>query len=108
MAGRLFDHDAVYGQTEFFHYDEATGNFAIETRQDVEPILDNNKRQQNDGDGFTPSRDMRKVGTIPLVVLQLWKDTEGLDWMNKNHAKAIRAKLNDSDWRWLRTAPGCG
>lgn len=108
MSGRFFDHDSVYGQTEFFHFDESTGDFAIETRQDVEPILDENKRRQNAGDGFTPSRDMRHVATIPNVVLQLWKDQYGLDFMNRDHWKDIRAKLNDSDWRWLRTAPGCG
>lgn len=107
MSRRLFDHDEVYGQTEFFHYDSATGDFTIETTQDVEPILDENARQRNSGDGFTPSRDMRKIATIPLVVLQLWKEKYGLDWMNRNHAKAIREKLNDADWRYLRTAPGC-
>lgn len=104
---RFFDHDPELNQTEFFHYDESTGDFAIETRQDVAPILDNNKRQWNDGDGYTPSREMRKIAEIPLVVLEKWKNELGIDWTNKNHAPAVRRLLNDPDWRYLRTAPGC-
>ncbi len=107
MSRRFFDHDPATNATEFFHYDESTGDFAIETVSDVGPILEANKRQWNDGDGYTPSREMRKIASIPLVILEKWKNELGIDWNNKNHAPAIRRLLNDPDWRYLRTAPGC-
>lgn len=104
---RFFDYDHETNQTEFFHYDEGTGDFAIETIQNVEPIIENNKRQYNDGDGYTPSRDMRKVASIPLIVLEMWKNEKGINWMDKNDWPKIKQLLNDPDWRYLRTAPGC-
>lgn len=47
---RLFDKDDFQGITEIFHYDELTGNAYIETLQNVQPILDENKALQNDDD----------------------------------------------------------
>lgn len=104
---RFFDHDAELGMTEFFHYDQATSSFSIETVQDVEPILEANKRAANDTDGYTPSRDMRKIASIPLNIVELWKAKYGIDIFNKNHEGGVRRLLNDPDWRYLRTAPGC-
>ncbi len=104
---RFFDHDAEYGLTEFFHYDPSTNQFSIETVQDVEPILEENKRALNNGDGYTPSRDMRKIASIPLNVLSLWKEKHGIDIFDKNHEAGVKRLLNDPDWRYLRTAPGC-
>jgi hypothetical protein len=33
--------------------------------QDVEPIIKRNKYLQNDGDGYSPSRELRRAASIP-------------------------------------------
>lgn len=82
-------------------------NVAVIAEQDVQAILDHNKQSQADpGRGYTPSRDLRKVAEIPLIVAELWKNTLGVDVFDKNHAPAVRRLLNDPDWLWLRSAPG--
>lgn len=106
MSRRFLGHDPVYGMTEFFHYDNDTGDFSIETVQDVEPFLDANKRAQNNGDGFTPSRDMKRIANIPNVVIEKWLNELGVNVFDKNHEPAVRRLLNDPDWRYLRTSPG--
>jgi len=103
---RFFDYDGMTGQAEFFHYNEENGAMTIETRQDVEPILNANKRAMNDGDGYTPSRDMKRIASIPLNIVELWKEKYGIDLFNKNHAQGVRRLLNDPDWRYLRTSGG--
>lgn len=98
--------DPSSASLEAFHYDEDTQRFAVETRQDVEPILDANKRAQADGDGYTPSREMRHIARIPNVVIEKWINELGVNVFNKDHAPAVRRLLNDPDWRFLRTSPG--
>ena len=80
---------------------------AVETVQDVEPILEANKAEINSGlSGYTPSGALKKVAEIPLVVYQMWLNMYGIDALNPNHKSAVRRLLNSSEWRHLRTAPG--
>lgn len=106
MAGRFLGFDPALGMADAFHYDNSADKFAVETRQDVEPIIENNKKLANLNDGFTPSREMRRIASIPLVIIEKWKTELGVDIFNKNHAQALRRLLNDPDWRYLRTSPG--
>jgi hypothetical protein len=65
--------------------------------QDVEAILDNNKAEYNNGlRGYTPSRDLRKIAEIPLLVAEDWRNRFGVDVF-----------LNSNEYLYLRTAPGC-
>lgn len=81
------------------------GVFHLHRVQDVEPILEDNKRRQNDGDGYSPSRDLRYVAHIPNIFIEAWMK-EGLSIFDENCWPAIRRRLNDPDWRFLRTSPG--
>ena len=103
---RYLGHDPALGMLDSFHYDEDTQRFAIETTQDVQPFLDFNKEMANSGDGYTPSRDMRWIAKIPLIVVEKWRAEHGIDIFNKDHHAKIRALLNDPDWLYLRTSPG--
>lgn len=88
--------------------EQADGELAFHATQDVQPILDFNKEMFGDpGRGYTPSKDMRHIAEIPLVVAEEWKNRFGVDVFNKDHAPAVKRLLNDPDWRYLRTAPGC-
>ena len=105
MTGRFLGYDPAYGLTDAFHVNNDV-DFAVETRQDVEPILDNNKRLANDNDGYSPSRELRRIASIPLVIVEKWKNEMGVDVFKKDHQAKVRALLNDPDWRYLRTSPG--
>ncbi len=72
------------------------------TWQDVEPILDRNKALQNE----PQCGDFRHIGTIPNVILVKWMNEEGanvLKMSSEEFGKFIKRKLDDPDWRWLRT-----
>ena len=94
------------GTAEIFHMDELTGEIAIERVQDVEAVIEANKRAQIAGDGFSPSRDFREIAEIPLGVVELWRTVLGVDIFNRNHWPAVKRLLRDSEWRHLRTSPG--
>jgi len=82
------------------------GDKIIERRtQDVEGVLDDNKRLYSDGDGYSESRELRRVASIPMVIVEQWM-AEGVDIFDPNSAAEIRRRLNSSDNRFLRTAPG--
>jgi hypothetical protein len=73
------------------------------TTQDVEPILERNKALQNE-----PQRSgsFRHIGTIPNVILVKWMNEEGANVLRMSaheFGRFIRKKLDDPDWRHLRT-----
>ena len=87
------------------HFDTLTGDLTIEHKQDVQPILERNKRLQNWDDGYGPSREWRRAASIPVGVIYQWLG-EGINVYDPNHEEAVRRKLNDPNYRFLRTAPG--
>lgn len=107
MQKRLLESDPVTGLTEYHHYDSATDRTVIETVQDVEPILERNKAlQSEDAGGWSPTRELRRAATIPDIVILKWRREEGIDVYDPDHWPAVKRKLNSSEYRWLRTAPG--
>lgn len=86
--------------------DDGAGGGHVHSFQDVEQMLDRNKAMANHNDGYSPTREMRRVASIPLHLMMQWKAEEGWDaWDPENHDRLAR-KLNDPDFAWLRTAPG--
>lgn len=74
------------------------------------PVLENNKALLTHNDGYTQDRSMRRAASIPFVVGLKWLNEEGWWFMDCGHdpdvAKKLAAKLNDPEWRHLRTAEG--
>lgn len=105
---KVFDYDPITGVTQYFHYDELTGGWGIESVQDVEPILEANKKLQNHE---TYSKDGIKnefwhVATIPVVIQEKWLREDGIDIYNRDHWKKVKMKLNDPDYRYLKATTG--
>jgi len=100
------DTDTDWIETRW-HPGETDDQFVVERTQDVEPILNQNKKRQNDGlDGYSPSRDLKQVASIPLVVAEQWMKADGVNWLSltgKDREKYLRKKLNDPDNAFLRT-----
>lgn len=91
------------GVTVTFHKDW-DGTIHIETAQDVEPILERNKALQTFNDGYTKSRDLARVASIPVVVIYEWMRRYGINVFDPAHEAKVRKLLNDPEWRYLRTS----
>lgn len=104
---RLLDYDPFTGVSTYHEYDPMTDRTYIETVQDVEPFLENNKRLQNDTDYSRKGikREWWHAATIPISVQYQWMK-EGIDVMNKDHWPAVKRKLQDPEWRYLKTTTG--
>ena len=86
---------------------DSSGEIVFRTQQNVAPVLDNNHVLRNHEDrGYTHSKDMRRVASIPVVLIEQWLRDDGLDIYNPDHADRLMKKLNDPDYAYLRTAPG--
>jgi hypothetical protein len=92
------------GPVENWYHAQPDGTFVIETRQDVAPIIERNKALQTANDGFTPSRDMARVASIPVVVQYEWLKRYGVNIFDREHEARVRRLLNDPEWRYLRTS----
>lgn len=82
----------------------------IKSVTDVTPILEANKAKFNTNDGYSPSRELRRVGSIPFPLIYQWLAEDGVNVLDAGHdphaAAYLMRKLNDPDYRYLRTAPG--
>lgn len=86
-------------------YDHTTDSIVVNRVQDVEPLLELNKKELNGDSMYGPQANsgMRKVASIPLVVIEKWKRELGVDVFNKDHMPKVKQLLNDPEYRWLRT-----
>ena len=84
-----------------------TGDVQIETTQDVEPMLDQNKALQND-EGYSKNgikNEMWHFASIPIVVQLQWLKKYGPvnDPMKKGNERLLFSLLNDPEYRYLKT-----
>ena len=100
---RVLDYDPVTGITQWFHYDETTGDIGLETKQDVTAVIEGTKRSFNETDGRKRWKgDVHKVASIPMTIYhELAKISN-----NFKDQRVIRKWLNDKDNRVFRTRPG--
>jgi hypothetical protein len=104
MAGKLLDYDPVTGIKEVFH--KTDNGFIIQSTQDVEQVLNHNKRMLNDDNGHYRDGNLHPVAAIPLVVLEAWRKELGSDPLAKGNRKWLIGKLNDPDNKFLRLKGG--
>lgn len=104
MSKELFSYDPMTGLQTWYE-DLGGDEFALHTVQDVAPILEMNKAKQNMGrEYYAASKDMWRVASIPATVQMKWLVEDGIDIYNADHADRVKKKLNDPDWRHLKTA----
>ena len=100
---RVLDYDPATGITQWFHYDEATGDMGLETEQDVTSVIESTKGAFNPVDERASWKgDVHKVASIPMTIYhELAKISN-----NFKDQRVIRKWLNDKDNRVFRTRPG--
>ena len=84
------------------------GTFTIETREDVEPILDANKRMQTNE--YPRDKELLPVARVPATVYQKWLQDLGIPF-DQAHEPDVRRLicqlyLNSNEFRFLRTTEG--
>ncbi len=105
MAKRLISINAATGISTWHDYDPNTGKTYITNTQDVESILELNQRRAAD-ESFKQKglkNEMLHVASIPLNLVHKWLVEDGIDVFNKDHTKALLRKLNDPDYKHLKT-----
>jgi hypothetical protein len=101
MRRILDEHNGVVSE---FHFDPAEERFAIRHVQDVEPLLAHNERLRAEGCGFSQSRELRRVASIPLVLYHQWLK-EGFDAMEADNLPELKRRLRH-EYAHLRTSSG--
>lgn len=86
--------------------EDGDGSLIVQRLADVEPLLEANKALASSGDGYTPSREMRRAASIPFAIVEKWRNELGVDVLNPDHMPAVRRLLNSNEYAFLRTAPG--
>jgi hypothetical protein len=82
------------------------GTVSYLSDQDAQPFLEQNKAAANHNDGYSQSRELRRVASIPFGLILQWKAEEGWDALDPANADRLARKLNDPAYAYLRTAPG--
>ena len=106
---RLFDYDKFTGITE--HYAKVDGKNVIKTTQDTDAITDEAKSKLANSQTNWKG-DFHHVASIPLVVIQQWREelkVKGVsnpDPLAKENKNFFIAKINSSDFSSFRTKAG--
>ena len=90
---------------------ESDGKLTINNQQNLNPLLDRNKKLYTQNDGYTASRDMRRIASVPPIILQIWaKEYNGTrNWWalpKDTQKKILRVKLNSNEFRYFKTSEG--
>lgn len=78
----------------------------FEAVADVAPVLEQNKAMAAHNDGYSPSRELRRVASIPYAIGYKWLNEEGWWFMDPAAKDKLAQKLNSSEYAYLRTAEG--
>ena len=97
--------------TKTRYIQESDGKLTIHNQQNLNPLMERNKKLYTQNDGYTASRDMRRIASVPPIILQIWtKEYNGNNnwWAlpKEIQKKIMRTKLNSSEFRYFRTAEG--
>jgi len=89
------------------YVDEGEGTITWQRTQDIEPILEANKRRQNEPQKWAGGGDARwhHLAEIPNVIIEKWMNEDGVNLIamrGEEFAKFIKKKLRDPDNAWLR------
>lgn len=68
----------------------------VQRSQDIQSILDFNKERNIDG--HNRKSDMRLVGSIPFVVVEMWIKESGLKVGSQEFAEYVKKKLISGDY----------
>lgn len=81
------------------HQDEYifdAGKLIIRTSVDVEPLIEEIQAEKNENpNGFSKSRNWRKIGSLPMIIIEKWLREKGIDLMKPGNEKYVKQALNE-------------
>jgi len=89
------------GKNQIFHWHEPTKEMAIEHIQDIKPLIDSNKKLQQEDHHIAD--DFRLSARIPMTVYYEWKNKFGVDMFDPNHKEGVKKLINSPEYRYLKT-----
>ena len=101
--GSIVDRDGNV-MTEYI-YNAYDDSLTVKRSADIEANVESNKREYIDNQ-HSKFGDLKRVASIPVVVMEKWIAEDGINYMAPEHKDALRRKLNDPDNRFMRTMPG--
>lgn len=108
MTKRLLGVDPLTGLKTYHEYDHQTRKTIITyEHDDAQPVLDWTHGLRSGGiTDYNRKRDVWHAATVPETVILKWRFEDGIDIYNPDHFDAVRKKLNDPEWAYLRTWEG--
>lgn len=103
MTRRLLDFDPLTRESVYFEMKDNV--VELTHHQDDDFIIQANKMMAND-DEYTRSgikENWWHYARIPNTVAFKWLKEEGIDIFNREHRKKVFSKLNDPEYRYLKT-----
>ena len=96
---------------ETFSIDEMEKKIVLNEEVNIDPHLQHNKRLFNLNDGYSKSRDLKRVASIPTLALSVWANeyNGSRNWFElpaEVQKQILKKKLNSSEFRYFKTAEG--
>ena len=96
---------------ETFSLDEMEKKIVINEEVNIDSHLKHNKILLNQDDGYSKSRDLKRVASIPTLALSVWAKEYNGDgnWFalpKEVQSKILKTKLNSNEFKYFRTAEG--
>ena len=98
---------------ETFSLDDMENKIVVNEEVNIDPHLKHNKILLNQDDGYSKSRDLKRVASVPLGALQVWASefdpsSKGNWWKlpKEIQSKILKLKLNSSEFKYFRTSQG--
>lgn len=85
---------------------DSDGRVIFESVQDVEPILESNREKRRIDDGYTKDRTMKRVGRIPLVMVEKIMREKGWNPLHPSNSERLLQLLDDPDYSHFKTSDG--
>tara|TARA_R100000329_G_scaffold78418_1_gene67274 strand:+ start:7279 stop:7614 length:336 start_codon:yes stop_codon:yes gene_type:complete len=109
MKKILKENDGVVSTT-FYDNTDSKG-VTIKRSLNAQSLLDRNKKLYTHNDGYSKTKELKRVASIPVLILELWsQEYNGTsNWFalpKQVQQKILRTKLNSSEYQYFRTAPG--
>ena len=96
---------------ETFSLDDMENKIVVNEEVNIDPHLKHNKILLNQDDGYSKSRDLKRVASIPTLALSVWaKEYNGSNnWFalpTEVQKKILKTKLNSNEFQYFKTAEG--
>jgi len=96
---------------ETFSLDDMENKIVVNEEVNIDPHLKHNKILLNQDDGYSKSRDLKRVASIPTLALSVWaKEYNGdSNWFalpKEVQNKILKTKLNSNEFQYFKTAEG--